>query len=179
MIARHDRHKEEQPMTRPAGVISKLIIWASVAALCLPAAAAEHKELKAFPAAQEGMERIVIVLPHKERGEEGAFKVELVAGKTMSTDGVNQMRLGTAIEPRPLKGWGYTFYEVTGSGHAMSTLMAPPPGSPKVERFVAGTHLTIRYNSRLPIVIYAPKGYEVRYRIWQAPAEFEKTAGKG
>ena len=153
-------------------VAATLTLLTSLAALCLPATAAEHKELKAFPAAQKGMERIVIVVPHKTRAEEGAFKVELVAGKTISTDGVNQMRLGMTIEPRPLKGWGYTFYEVSGSGQAMSTMMAPPPGSPKVDRFVGGTPLTIRYNSRLPIVIYAPKGYEVRYRIWQAPAEF-------
>jgi ecotin len=159
--------KTQQPL------IGKLVVLASVVSLCLPVVAAEHKELKAFPAAKEGMERVVIVLPHKERGEEDASKVEIVAGKTMQTDGVNQVRLGTTIEPRPLKGWGYTYYEVTGSGHAMSTMMAPPPGSPKVERFVAGTPLTIRYNSRLPIVVYAPKGYELRYRIWEAPKEFK------
>ncbi|MBT3293728.1 MAG: proteinase inhibitor I4 serpin [Verrucomicrobia bacterium] len=153
--------------------IGRLVVLASAVALCLPVAAADHKELKAFPPAKEGMKRLVIVLPHKERGEEDAFKVEIVAGKTMLTDGVNRMRLGTAIEARPLKGWGYTYYDVTGSGHAMSTMMAPPPGTPKVKRFVAGTSLTIRYNSRLPIVVYAPPEYELRYRIWKAPQRFE------
>jgi ecotin len=158
--------------------IGKLVVLTSVVALCLPVAAAEHKELKAFPPAKAGMKRVVIVLPHKERGEEDAFKVELLAGKTMLTDGVNRMRIGTTIEPRPLKGWGYTYYDVTGSGQAMSTRMAPPPGAPKVKRFVAGTSLTIRYNSRLPIVIYAPPEYELRYRIWKAPQRFE-TANNG
>jgi ecotin len=134
---------------------------------------AEHPELKAFPAAKEGMERSVIVLPHKERGEEDALKVELVPGKKMVTDGVNLMRLGTTIEPRPLKGWGYTFYEVTGRDLAMSTMMAAPPGTQKAERFVFGTPLLIRYNSRLPVVVYAPKGQEIRYRIWQAPEKWE------
>ena len=131
--------------------------------------AAEHKELKAFPKAKDGMERFVIVLPHKERGEEDSFKVELIPGKNMLTDGVNRMRLGTAIVAKPLKGWGYTFYEVTGKDIAMSTLMAPRPGAKKVEKFVQGKALTIRYNSRLPIVIYAPKGTVLKYRIWQAP----------
>ena len=138
---------------------------------------AEHKELKAFPEAKEGMERIVIVLPHKERSEEDAFKVELIPGKKMMTDGVNLMRLGTTIGPKPLKGWGYTYYEVTGSDVAMSTRMAPPEGTKKVEKFVKGTPLLIRYNSRLPIVVYVPKGYSVQYRIWKAGEE--KTAEKG
>ena len=139
--------------------------------------AAAHSELKAFPEAQEGMERLVIVLPHKERGEEDAFKVELIPGKKMMTDGVNLMRLGTTIAPKPLKGWGYTYYEVTGSDVAMSTRMAVPEGGKKVEKFVAGSPLFIRYNSRLPIVIYVPRGYSVQYRIWKAGEE--KTAEKG
>jgi ecotin len=124
------------------------------------------------------MERFVIVLPHKERSEEGEFQVELVAGQTMMTDGVNVMRMGVQIESRPLVGWGYTFYEVTGKPIAISTLMAPPPGTPKVKKFVGGTPLQINYNSRLPVVIYAPKGIEVRYRIWEAPREM-KPVEKG
>ena len=140
--------------------------------------AVEHPELKAFPAAQEGMERFVIVLPHKERGEEDDFRVELIAGKTMMTDGVNLVRLASRIEPRNLQGWGYTFYEVTGSDQTLSTMMAPPEGAPQVETFVTAAPLQIRYNSRLPIVVYAPKGYEIRYRIWQA-SETTQTAETG
>jgi ecotin len=121
------------------------------------------------------MERFVIALPHKERGEEDAFKVELILGKTMPTDGVNLMRLGTAIEARPLKGWGYTYYEVTGRDVATSTMMAGPPGTAQVEKFVSGSPLLIRYNSRLPVVIYAPKGFEIRYRIWQTPETTQKA----
>lgn len=50
----------------------------------------------------------------------------------------------------------------------MSTMMAAPEGSEKVKKFVSGTPLLIRYNSRLPIVVYAPEGYEIKYRIWTA-----------
>ena len=38
--------------------------------LGLPVGAADHPQLKAFPAAKEGQERYVITLPHKERGED-------------------------------------------------------------------------------------------------------------
>ena len=132
------------------------------------AIAAEHPELKAFPRAEEGMQRSVIVLPHKERGEEDGFKVELIVGREMLVDGVNRISLGNAIEPRTLEGWGYTYYEVTGPSETISTLMAPPEGAPKVKAFVTAAPLQIQYNSRLPIVVYAPSGYEVRYRIWSA-----------
>ena len=137
--------------------------------------AAEHKELKAFPKAKEGMERFVIVLDHKERGEEDSFKVELIPGKVMMTDGVNNTRLGISLEAKPLKGWGYTFYEMTGKSIVMSTRMAPPPGAKKVKKFVTGQSLTIPYNSRLPIVLYLPKGIEIRYRVWQAPETLSKA----
>ena len=148
--------------------IVALLLAVNILAFGLPAAGADHPELKAFPEAREGMERFVIVLPHKERGEEDDFMVELIAGRTLLADGVNQMRLGNAIEPRTLEGWGYTYYEVTGPSVVMNTLMAPPEEAPMVERFVAAAPLRIHYNSRLPIVVYAPEGYEVRYRIWQA-----------
>ncbi len=131
---------------------------------------AEHPELKAFPAPKAGMERFVIVLPHKERGDEDAFKVEIIVGKEMLTDGVNLVRLGNTIEPRPLEGWGYTYYEVTGPSVSVSTMMAPPVRSPSVTKFVTAPSLLVRYNSRLPIVVYVPEGYEVRYRIWKASA---------
>jgi len=53
----------------------------------------EHKYLKAFPAAEDGMSRYVIELPHKERGEEDNFKVEITVGKEVLTDGVNLYHL--------------------------------------------------------------------------------------
>jgi ecotin len=84
--------------------------------------------LKASPAAKEGMERFVIVIQHRERGEKDNFQVEIIVGKEMLTDGVNRVRLGNTIEPRPLPGWGYTYYQVTDSSVTMSTMMAPPPG---------------------------------------------------
>jgi ecotin len=146
--------------------------------LSVPAFSAEHPQLKAFPAAKEEMERFVIVLPHKERGEEDAFKVEIIVGKEMLTDGVNLFRLGNTIEPRTLEGWGYTYYDVTGSSETISTLMAPPEGAPLVKKFVTAAPLQIAYNSRLPVVVYAPKGYEVHYRIWQASKKI-RQATKG
>jgi ecotin len=138
-----------------------------------PVMGEEHKYLKAFPQASEGMERFVIELPNKERGEDSRFKVEIMVGKEMSTDGVNMVRLGATIEAKPLEGWGFTYYEVKKFGPGASTLMAVPPGTKPEIKFVS-TSKIIPYNSRIPIVVYVPKGGEVRYRIWEASKTIQK-----
>ena len=147
----------------------KYLVVVSLVISGLAAVGAEHSQLKAYPPAKEGMSRFVIELSHKERGEEDSFKVELIVGKEMLTDGINQVRLGNKIERKVIKGWGYSYYEVAEAGAAISTMMAAPEGAPKVKKFVKMAPLQIRYNSRLPVVIYVPAGYEVQYRIWSAP----------
>ncbi len=88
--------------------------------------ATEQTQLKAFPDAHPGMQRFVIDLAHKERDEEQDFRVQLIVGKNMKTDGVNLVRLGTSIEALPLKGWGYTYYEAKAESATLSTMMAAP-----------------------------------------------------
>ena len=93
----------------------------------------------------------------------------------MLTDGVNLSRLGGKIEAKPLKGWGFTYYEVAKFGPTATTLIGVPPGTPKVKKFVSMPSMTIPYNSRIPLVVYVPKGGEVRYRIWKASETTEKA----
>ena len=157
--------------------LASILSMAAALLTSAPAMSREHSPLDAFPEAGEGMNRLVIVVPEMSRSEDN-YSIELVAGRIIHTDGVNQVRMDTALNPRPLEGWGYTYYEVSGSGQVASTLMAPPEGAPQVEAFVHGAPLNIRYNSRMPIVVYAPEGFEVRYRIWAA-AETFLNAGPG
>lgn len=158
--------------------MSRCLILVAFAAIVLAessTSAAEHKYLKAFPAANKDMVRYVIDLPHKERGDDANFKVELFVGKEMETDGVNQVRLGGKIETKPLKGWGFTYYEVTKFGPAASTLIGVRPGLAPVKQLVTIPSLTIRYNSRIPVVVYVPKGGQVHYRIWKAEEKLSKA----
>ena len=48
--------------------------------------------------------------------------------------------------------------------------LAPDPNAPQVDRFISvgGGETMLRYNRRLPIVVYVPDGVEVRYRLWRA-----------
>lgn len=133
--------------------------------------------IEAFPQAKDGEVRHVIYLNDKERGEDENFKVELIPGKQAKTDGVNAARVGLFLEPINLKGWGYTYYQVGGKDLVLTTMMAVPAGAEPVERFVSGKSLMVRYNSRLPIVIYSPQGVDIRYRIWTA-GELLEAASK-
>lgn len=128
-----------------------------------------EKALEPFPKATEGMVRHVIEL--KKKSDESKFMVEIIPGKVMNVD-CNVHRLMGKLEEKDLQGWGYTYYEFTSDGNTTSTMMMC--NKPNENRFVSGDTKIVRYNSKLPIVIYAPQGYEVKYRIWKA--EKEKSA---
>jgi ecotin len=146
----------------------KLPLIALACALPLAACAATPEALKPYPAASAGYNRHVIELP--AQANEAEHKVELIAGKTLEVD-CNQQRLGGQWQEKTVEGWGYTYYQLSQVGPAMSTLMACPDNSRK-QAFVpvGGEPLLVRYNSKLPLVIYAPAEVQVRYRIWSAAA---------
>ena len=127
--------------------------------------------MKAFPPADEGMIRYVLQLEQKE--DESMYRVELIVGKTVLLDEVNQYFLGGAIESEVIVVWGFTRYVVNEIGPMAGTLKAVPPDAKKVQRFIGlgGDPYLIRYNSRLPVVVYVPEGAEVRYRIWSGAKE--------
>ena len=135
--------------------------------LTTPAALAVDN-LQAFPPAEAGQVRYVLEVPPQE--DESAFKVQLMVGKTVLTDARNHYFFGGQIQEETIQGWGFPRFVVSALGPMAGTLMAVDPEAPKVERFITlgGEPFLLRYNSRLPIVVYAPEGAEVRYRIWSA-----------
>jgi len=157
---------------KAVGSIAVLSLFTAMSA----AQAADN--MKAFPPAEAGMVRHVLQLP--EQKDEAAFKVEVIVGKTVQVDEGNRYFFGGKIEEKTIEGWGFTRYMVSKLGPMAGTLMAVDPNAPKVPRFIAigGEPCIIRYNSRLPVVVYAPEGVEVRYRIWSAAPE-AKTIEEG
>ena len=124
-----------------------------------------------YPQAQDGFVRYVIEVPKTENDYD--HKIELLIGKTMLVDCNNRSFYGKIKEVN-LKGWGYTYLEVDNIESGVTTMMACP--GPKQEKFVsmyAPKKMFRRYNSRLPIVIYVPKEYEVKYRVWSASQNIE------
>ncbi len=126
-------------------------------------------DLKAYPAPSASQTRSVIRLP--AHANEDQLKLELIVGRTLMVD-CNSQRLGGRIDTRTAEGWGYDYFVVSDLGQGASTLMACPDNTKK-QAFVrgGGEPTLIRYNSRLPVVVYAPRDVEVRYRVWRAGPE--------
>ena len=160
------------------GNMSKVFSIAVLSFFSAVISAQATDNMKAFPPAKDGMVRYVLQLPKQD--DESVFKVELIVGKTVQIDEVNKYFFGGHIEKETITGWGYPRYTVDKIGPMAGTLMGVDPNAPKVDRFITlgGEPYLIRYNSRLPIVVYVPEGVEVRYRTWQT-GEKMKTMEKG
>lgn len=135
--------------------------------------AASLKDVAPYPEAENDFVRQVIHLP--EQKDESAFKVEVLAGKTLKVD-CNLQRLSGNLEEKTLEGWGYSYYRLDKVMGPVSTLMGCPDNK-KIDAFVpvVGDGFLLRYNSKLPVVVYTPKDVEVRYRIWSASSDVKRA----
>lgn len=144
-----------------------LLSLAILSASTLYAADNKKDTIHMYPQPKEGSLRFVVEVPALEN--ENNHKVELQIGKVMKVD-CNQHILMGILETKPLKGWGYTYLEASNiNGMRASTRMAcSEPESEKFVTLAPSENSLRRYNSRSPIVVYVPKEYEVRYRLWSA-----------
>ncbi|QXI25774.1 serine protease inhibitor ecotin [Pseudomonas vanderleydeniana] len=138
------------------------------------AVAADKSDLAPFPKAEDGFTRTVIRVPKMTKDSD--HRVEIIAGKILPVD-CNQKRLSGNLDEKNLEGWSYSYYRLENVSGPVSTLMACPPGTKAKKDFVpvVGTGYMLRYNSKLPLVIYAPDDVQIRYRIW-TPSKLVKKA---
>lgn len=127
-------------------------------------------DLKPFPAPAADQNRWVIRLP--ALSDEDTRKVELIVGREMVVD-CNRHGLLGKLEQKTVAGWGYSYVVLSGNGSVVSTRMGCP-GQRQHKDFVTVQPLMLRYNSQLPLVVYAPKDMQVRYRLW-APQDKPAT----
>ena len=127
-----------------------------------------------FPEPENGYVRYIVEVPETENDYD--HKVELMIGKTMMVD-CNHHSFFGKIEKFPLQGWGYSYYKVSDIRSGPTTMKACR--EPEKEAFVSmrlpPEMELIRYNSRLGRVIYVPKGFEVRYRVWNAEEKVQQA----
>ena len=150
---------DTQTMYRPILLLPFLLIAAC--AVAMPEA-----DLEPWPQAEVGESRYVIRLPALE--EESARRVELQIGKIVEVD-CNRHWFSGTLEREVVAGWGYPMYRLVGAAGPASSMKACPETSRRPAFvFVNLDDPFVPYNSKLPIVIYVPGGFSVRYRVWSA-----------
>lgn len=126
--------------------------------------------MKPYPLAEDGYKRMVIHL--QPLADEDNNKLEIIIGKTIKVDCNRHWFIGNLSE-EIAKGWGFPYFILKSVKGPASTLMACPPDKKEQEAFVQvrSDQGLIRYNSKLPVVVYVPVDFEVHYRIWTAKEE--------
>ena len=123
-----------------------------------------------YPKAEKEMEKHTIILEEKEKEEN--YMVKLKFGREKLLDCNNYFLLGGKIEEKILEGYGYNYYIFNGKDEMGSTKMGCSVNTKTQKDVFYNVEEIIRYNSKLPVVIYAPKGVFVDYAV------YEKIAGK-
>jgi len=126
--------------------------------------------MKPYPPAEEGYKRMVIHL--QPLTNEDNNKLEIIIGKTLKVD-CNRHWFGGQLIEKIAEGWGFPYFILKSVTGPASTLMACPPDKNEQEAFVQvrSNEGLLRYNSKLPVVVYVPNDFEVHYRIWTAREE--------
>lgn len=128
----------------------------------------DKTNLEMFPKPESGYKQVYIELPTESN--EVNFKVELFIGIEATVDCNYHTLLGT-IQENNLEGWGYTYYQVKSEGKMTSTLMGCM-NNELTKKFIHMPSQIIAYNSKLPIIVYVPANFIVKYKIFKASENF-------
>ncbi|MDX8554208.1 ecotin family protein [Tenacibaculum sp. 1B UA] len=142
-----------------------LIVFLTITSMAVGQASLTKTDVSIYPKPEKGYKQMIIEVPHSDN--DSNKKIEFVIGKWMEVDTCNKHGLIGSIEKKDLEGWGYSYYDFKTDGGVISTRMACFESS-KVKKFVSSQPTTVRYNGKLPIVIYVPEGYEVQFKIFKA-----------
>lgn len=141
-------------------------------------------DLSPYPAPAAGEKRWVIQLPGvlppsvdpRLSPNPADWRVELIVGREMLVD-CNGPRLNGRIRRTVLPAVGLPIYRVSEVGAPISTRMACPPERGPRPGFVslARKPFVVPYNASQPIVLYAPRDLQVRWRLWKAEKQHQNA----
>lgn len=122
-----------------------------------------------FPKSEKNQKKVVIEVPYSS--QDSNKKIEIFVGKEMETDKCNQYGLPGSFTKKDLKGWGYSYLTFNSTGNAVSTMKGCAESGTRTQ-FVNAAGYMADYNGRMPIVLYIPQGFTVRYKIYKADPEW-------
>lgn len=135
--------------------------------LAFTASIVANDKTKMFPKTETGYTKYIIDVP--KTSNDFDHKVEVIIGQDVMSD-CNTKTVIANIEHRVLQGWGYSYIYVTSDTKSTTASTKMRCREPKKKRFIQVRNKTLlmRYNSKLPIVVYVPNHLAVKYRIWSA-----------
>ena len=129
---------------------------------------AQDKSIHMFPESLPGYTRHVIRLP-KLTGE---ARLELLPGKMIQADTCNRIAASVEVNKESIKGWGYSYLTISNFKVGGSTMMACPDGKAEVKVLASNNQLKdLRYNDRMPKVVFVEDGLSLDYKIWRVAPE--------
>ena len=123
-------------------------------------------DANAFPPAKPGQTKVFIKLPPIQN--EYRTMVELIPGKTLMADCNTLGFTGKLQTKRTVQGQ-IEYYELTQVAGPLTSRKICPANS-KRKKFVEVTNArhTVQYNSPVPLVIYVPKGFQIKQVLHRA-----------
>lgn len=130
------------------------------------------RALDAFeaPAASERRE-VLWLAPQDDLEAESDRWVQLRAGVLAEVDGVNRHWLTGELRADILDGWGYDLHRFVGGAEIAATRVGGE-GAPRQE-WVWSQASMVRYNSRLPLVVYLPRALRLSYRLLAPQGDYQ------
>lgn len=125
---------------------------------------ANSADLGVFPPAKADQKLHAINLQPLKN--EKNYRIIVEFGQNSLLDCNNYFFTGGELYQKNLKGYGYVYYEFVGNGELAGTKMKCD--NTKSKKFVKyGKNIDLLYNSTTPIIIYAPKNIEIRYKVFK------------
>ena len=149
-----------------------------VALLCLSSIAMGQSsitktDLSIYPKPEKGFKQMVIEVPYSDK--DSKKKIEFTVGKWVETDACNKHGLQGTLEKKDVQGWGYNYYVFKTDGNVVSTQMACLDEK-TINQFISAQPEMVRYNGKLPVVIYVPEEYDVQFRIYKAEEDIYQAS---
>lgn len=122
--------------------------------------------LNVYPKAPEGMKQHIFTLEKKEKEED--YQLELRFGKDKMLDCNQHSFLSGELKEMTAEGWQYPYYSFSGKDEMRQTLMLCPETEKSLKRvYYPVMNSMFPYNSKLPLVVYAPKDVKIEVHIWK------------
>lgn len=151
--------------------MKKIIVTACFVFLCSfqsfgSSAEVVSTPLNIYPKASEGMEQHIFTLEKKEKEED--YQLELRFGKDQLVDCNQHSFLSGELKEMTVEGWQYPYYIFSGKNEMTHTLMLCPETEKTLKRvYYPVTNSMFPYNSKLPLVVYAPKDVKIEIYLWK------------